>query len=326
MISRTDILRKSHYGLKLISMLLHRLYPDVVVMHLSGRDAGMCPNPWDEGRLSLHVWIDRIHPDVSLSLEISRFHDESGNVPDGDCFDFAALMTGLKDQALLEWIDREMFLHIVEPVVWYPQRDKVRRVQNDATAYTTETAFSTDVPVPMFSFFKAPVRNTIPYRDIGPAQAWAYMTGPYAKHATETLRSIRERDEARRFKAVHFCYACFSGTFRRRSDAEIKAFSELMCLDFDHLEDVAALRSRLIADRELETVLLFRSPSGDGIKWVVRIAYCGHTHGEVFRAVSNYIFSTYGVRVDPSGKDVSRACFLPYDPEAYLAPKYNIAI
>ncbi len=39
--------------------------------------------------------------------------------------------------------------------------------------------------------------------------------------------------------------------------------------------------------------------------------------------VANYIAKTYGVAVDKSGRDLSRACFLPHDPNAYLNPAYN---
>lgn len=45
------------------------------------------------------------------------------------------------------------------------------------------------------------------------------------------------------------------------------------------------------------------------------------SHAEYFNAVANYLRQTYGLEADKSGKDVSRSCFLPYDPEAYINPK-----
>ena len=38
------------------------------------------------------------------------------------------------------------------------------------------------------------------------------------------------------------------------------------------------------------------------------------------RAVANYVRATYGIEVDKSGKDISRACFLPFDSKAYINP------
>lgn len=46
-------------------------------------------------------------------------------------------------------------------------------------------------------------------------------------------------------------------------------------------------------------------------------------YNEYFRAVSNYIKKTYGVEPDKSGKDIARACFLPYDPDAFINPNYR---
>ena len=77
----------------------------------------------------------------------------------------------------------------------------------------------------------------------------------------------------------------------------------------------------LLEDKCFTTELLFRSPSGDGLKWIIRINTAEVSHAEYFNAVANYLRLTYGLEADKSGKDVSRACFLPYDPEAYINPK-----
>ena len=61
--------------------------------------------------------------------------------------------------------------------------------------------------------------------------------------------------------------------------------------------------------------------SGDGLKWIININTAEVSHEEYFNAVANYLRQTYGLEADKSGKDVSRACFLPYDPEAYINPK-----
>ena len=64
------------------------------------------------------------------------------------------------------------------------------------------------------------------------------------------------------------------------------------------------------------------SPSSHGLKWVIPIAENRMTHADYFRRVAFYIKQTYGIEVDKSGKDLSRACFLPYDPDAYINPNY----
>lgn len=65
-------------------------------------------------------------------------------------------------------------------------------------------------------------------------------------------------------------------------------------------------------------MLLFRSPSGDGLKWVVEIDISRYSHLQWFRMIEKYLKEAYNLEVDASGKNVSRACFLPYDPDCYI--------
>ena len=78
----------------------------------------------------------------------------------------------------------------------------------------------------------------------------------------------------------------------------------------------------LLNDPKIETELLFTSPSGDGLKWIVPIYYNDLTHDEYFEAVKNYLDDAYNLKIDASGKNFSRACFLPHDPNIYINPKY----
>ena len=173
--------------------------------------------------------------------------------------------------------------------------------------------------VPRFSFYKAPVRNTIPYKHITLRDAYNYITGNYARDRTEALRLISDIKEAREFKAKNFDYCTFSGTFSARKEDKLIKHSGLLCLDFDHVPDLEEFFQALKSDRQLKTRLLFRSPSGDGLKWIVGIDLNKCDHAQWFRAVANYVFKTYHVPVDQSGKDICRACFLPWDPNAFLS-------
>lgn len=175
---------------------------------------------------------------------------------------------------------------------------------------------------PHISFFKRPVSNTVPFKDITLIEVYSYLKSDYAKEQTERLRAITDMFQASRFKAENFDYVTFGGTFTTRRNTDIKFPSDLLCLDFDHVPNVPMYREMLLRDREFSTTLLFTSPSGNGIKWVIPIRTDTHLYEEVFRAVSNYIQSTYGLQPDQKCKDIARACFLPYDPEAYINPKY----
>ena len=110
--------------------------------------------------------------------------------------------------------------------------------------------------------------------------------------------------------------------FQTRNDKALISHSGLLCIDFDHLQSVDLLRKQLLQDEYFDTQMLFVSPSGDGLKWIIPIDTKQTTHSNYFAAVANYILQTYGVEVDKSGRDISRACFLPHDQQAFINPIY----
>lgn len=175
-----------------------------------------------------------------------------------------------------------------------------------------------------FSFFRAPAQSVNPLKadDVKGIYKYITMYVPAMK-ATRELRAITDKDEARNYKASHFDFACFSGVFSYRKDDCLVRHSGLLCLDFDHVGKpyvVWSLRRRLIEDPNFITWLLFISPSGDGLKWVIGIDLKMCDHKTWFRALQNYVRVTYGMEVDEKCSNVSRTCFLPHDPVCYVHP------
>lgn len=186
-----------------------------------------------------------------------------------------------------------------------------------------------------FSFYKAPVRNVVPACTADLREIHRLITGDAYRPATEELRRLCSRmqqgtltrRDIQAYKATHFDYVTFSGTFSRRHAQALQSHSGLLTLDFDHVETwhgqdrlrgVYGLRYALLRDAAVTTALLFRSPSGDGLKWVVPIDLAQGTHENWFRVLSYYTEITYGIVPDSSGSDVARACYLPWDPDAVL--------
>lgn len=189
----------------------------------------------------------------------------------------------------------------------------------------------------MISFFRAPVRNPNPECQLNVAQIYSYITTPnYARMQTEELRSMTEKDVCRGYKSRMFDYVTFSGEFSYRAIHKLVRHSGFFCFDFDHIDfdAIATLRLRLIADPLLHTVLLFLSPSGDGLKWVVqspiteqlgldnnylRPKEIAENHSCIYKMLASYVGFTYDIRPDATS-DVARACYLPYDPNCYYKP------
>ncbi|AWM34187.1 BT4734/BF3469 family protein [Hymenobacter nivis] len=179
---------------------------------------------------------------------------------------------------------------------------------------------------PLFSYFRGPISNPTPHAAITPAQLHTVLISPRHRAQTEALRAAPVGSPQRAELKKGLDYVTPAGTFARRANDALAEPSGLLVLDFDHVRDLAAARAALLTDAELapELVLLFTSPSGDGLKALVRTdPAAGHLDN--FRAYAAYLGRTYGplgLTPDEAGKDVARACFVPYAPDAWLAPAY----
>lgn len=319
-INKLAILSKTHYGIGIYAHILSLYYPNQTVLSLSGRTCLPTQNPFNTDKPTLNIFIEKENVlGNAWDKEFARHLDSENAIPAGDAFDFAELHYKQSGDELLQTLNKEMNLQIGEKFDFYKNRISNTEIKNQSN----QTNHSSDIVVKHFSFFKAPVRNTIPHKSITLLDAYNYIVGDYAKQRTEKLRNIKDPKQARQFKASTFDYCTFSGMFQTRNDKALISHSGLLCIDFDHLQSVDLLRKQLLQDEYFETQLLFVSPSGDGLKWIISIDTRQAMHADYFAAVANYILKTYGVAVDKSGRDISRACFLPHDPQPYINPLYK---
>lgn len=109
----------------------------------------------------------------------------------------------------------------------------------------------------------------------------------------------------------------WAGEFSKRGNANLTAHAGLLVLDYDKLKPdaLAALRAEVVADPH--TFGAFTSPSGNGLKVVVRIEprpASNEEHAHAWQVVADH----YGHAPDASGKNVERVCFLSFDPDVYI--------
>ncbi|MFS4446718.1 BT4734/BF3469 family protein [Maribacter sp. 2307UL18-2] len=107
----------------------------------------------------------------------------------------------------------------------------------------------------------------------------------------------------------------FAGTFSKRAKAFCTQPSGLICLDFDGLRNAGIVKEKLA--RSKYCLCIFISPSGNGLKMLVRIPLV--IGDERYKEYYNAALLHYGdFRPDTSTKDISRLCFLSHDPKLYL--------
>jgi hypothetical protein len=175
--------------------------------------------------------------------------------------------------------------------------------------------------LPQMSQFKNPIKNTTPYSNINIHSFYERITTDQrVKLICDNLSSL-PKEAQRQVKATELDYITPSGIFNKRSNNELIAHSGYLSIDFDNIPDfdLNQLKTKLIHDNTIQTVLLFKSPSGNGLKWFIKIPPVAETHGMYFDAVKNYIQSKYNIEVDKACRDVARACFVSFDEDAELS-------
>jgi len=130
----------------------------------------------------------------------------------------------------------------------------------------------------------------------------------------DIVKKIRaEKDKAsRNILKQKLPAICFSGTFTKRNDKAIKIHSGLICLDFDgynNTRDLLQEKEKLSKNKYIYAV--FISPSGNGLKALVKIPPIAENHKSYFLSLQNYLGSEY---FDTTSKNISRVCYESYDP------------
>lgn len=119
--------------------------------------------------------------------------------------------------------------------------------------------------------------------------------------------------------AVTFC-----GVFNGRKASEIVEYNNLMILDIDDLpeEDFFNIKKELSNDKYILSI--WNSPSGKGLKCLIRIESSIDKHKLIFNSLELYFLENYKIILDKSGKDISRLCFSSWDENIYYNPYSEI--
>jgi hypothetical protein len=113
-----------------------------------------------------------------------------------------------------------------------------------------------------------------------------------------------------------------SGTSRGgHKSADLLEHSGVLCLDFDGIGQDAApvLRDKLARDRHV--MAAFVSPSGEGVKALLRVPADSATHEQAFDAAKRYFEALCGHEIDAKCRDVGRLCFVSFDDGLAVNPE-----
>ncbi|MCI4435890.1 MAG: hypothetical protein JHC33_03660 [Ignisphaera sp.] len=115
---------------------------------------------------------------------------------------------------------------------------------------------------------------------------------------------------------------CFSGTFNKRSDASILKHSGLICLDFDgYTKQKELLQDKENLSKSKYVYSVFISPSGNGLKVLVKIPADPDSHINHFNSLEKHFNSPF---FDKTSKNLSRVCYESYDPLIHVNENSSI--
>jgi archaellum biogenesis ATPase FlaH len=168
------------------------------------------------------------------------------------------------------------------------------------------------------SLYSFPITETASIANITTFELFVKLKSPEFEKIITTIRGIEDEKEQDKLKAANLPNVTPSGIYSNRNQKDFIEHTGIICIDFDHIADLADFKQKILSDSEIETLLLFLSPSGAGYKWFVRIPKNVSSHISYFNAIKHYVKSTYDFEIDNQCKNISRTCFLSYDPDAYL--------
>lgn len=174
--------------------------------------------------------------------------------------------------------------------------------------------------MPEISLFKK-LKSNIPTQsvDVGTVLGWIKNNTDAVSYLQDFIRKEKDEVKKKEFKN-QLPAVTWSGVFEKRNKElkYVKSYSGIICIDIDKLKkkELTELITQLKNDNYIYS--FFISPSGNGLKILYRTDATAVRHEEYFHALCVFITNEYGVMIDEACKDISRLCFLAYDPKIYI--------
>jgi len=150
-------------------------------------------------------------------------------------------------------------------------------------------------------------------------------TGLYKDLVIECRKALLENNKElynllkSKLPVVTFCGEFENG--HRASD--LMVYNNLMIIDIDSVYDnIDELKKRLGVDKYI--LSLWISPSGNGLKGIIKTGNVIEHHKAAFSSLREYFFERYAIELDKSGSDVCRLCYCSWDENIIYNPNSEL--
>lgn len=137
------------------------------------------------------------------------------------------------------------------------------------------------------------------------------------------LRELLENGNKKEYDSQKKSLPAFtpSASFKGGRKLEfLSEYSGFIILDLDKLpvESLGEIKAKAISSPF--TFACFISPGGNGLKILIRTNSTSTFHRQAFDSIFNFYSRLLNQTIDPSGKDITRLCFVSWDEELYFNP------
>ena len=173
--------------------------------------------------------------------------------------------------------------------------------------------------------------NSEPLKKVTPEYLFNALRYPKPEFLSriKQLRIVRQINESQyvqlKQQLPYFVCAMFNPPYRR---TENFAYTEYFIVDIDHISEKGVLIEDLFQKitKDNRTMLCFKSPGGDGLKVIMKLSercYDAGLYKTFYKVFLMKYSKQFGIEqvVDYKTCDVTRACFLSADENAYFNSK-----
>lgn len=178
------------------------------------------------------------------------------------------------------------------------------------------------------TYFKSIYHNAFENMTIG--RVLNGIKSDYFKEQIQNARNCKANGDQQGYDRIksELHAVTFCGTYAKHRNAnECVKYNNLLVIDIDKLEDKDMNFVEQTLMKETCVASYWKSPSGKGFKGLIYLHYDSFfdkenlivKHKLAFRAFFKYMLENFGIELDKSGSDISRLCFMSWDP--YLVTK-----
>ncbi|MFA5597600.1 MAG: BT4734/BF3469 family protein [Pusillimonas sp.] len=175
---------------------------------------------------------------------------------------------------------------------------------------------------PQVSYFKNGIIDVIPDENISISELHKRIISDKYRQTIEKLRHLttvlgKDNERTQEYKRT-LPYFIASGTYTRRANNSLVKPADLVQIDLDNLPEHVLESAQIFCETCNHVVLSFVSPSGNGLKALVRAKFTNKLEYDSAFAEAARLFNDAGFKVDAGAKPLSQPLYVSYDKNAYL--------